>query len=171
MMLYFLNEQESPKASNKGVWVDKFNRYCKVYAAPWCASVQSNMADMGKVIYPRIKSARAKDFAQGKTHSLNQINFGIYVPKCGDYRVKSRRGGHHVDVFLSWDKDKKEGYVIGGNVSDKVTMRKVTLQSMIADGTTHITDVTGYYDYSLPEDSFSKWLSKYGSVRTHKGNE
>ena len=114
-----------------------------------------------------VTAISAKDFAKGKTHTLNQINFGIYVPKCGDYRVKSRRGGHHVDVFLSWNQDTKEGYVIGGNVSDKVSIRKVTLKSMIADGTTHITDVTGYYDYSLPEDGFSSWLKKYGSVRVH----
>lgn len=50
-----------------------------------------------------------------------------------------------MDIFVSWDKLKKEGIVIGGNVGDAVSMRKISLQTMIADGTTHIVDVRGTY--------------------------
>lgn len=133
--------------------------------------IQSEMQRLGKVYSPKIFSARAKDFARGKTHSLNEINFDRYTPHCGDYRVKSRRGGNHVDVFLSWDKDAKEGYVIGGNVGDKVSIRKVTLRSMIADGTTHITQVKGYYDYYLPDNDFKEWLKQFGVVKQYLTTE
>jgi hypothetical protein len=87
-------------------------------------------------------SARAISFAvKGYSWKLSDIIYGRYVPKAGDYRVKTRRGGNHVDVFLSWDNEEKIGFVIGGNVDDRVKIRKVTLRSMIADGTTHITEV------------------------------
>lgn len=165
MALYYLHEQESPKGSNRGFEVDKFNRFCKLLEVPWCATSQSTWADLGKVIFPRIKSGRARDFARGKTWTINDIIYHRYTPKIGDYRVKTRRGGHHVDVFLTWDAQQKSGYVIGGNVSDKVSIRKVTLSSMIADGTTHITEVQGYFDYTLPDNEFSRWLEQFGNVR------
>lgn len=164
MALYYLHEQETPKGSNKGACIDKWNKRFGLNAVPWCASSQSEWAELGQVIEPRINSARAKDF-NVKGHTLNQILYDVYTPKCGDYRVKSRSGGNHVDVFLSWDKETKEGYVIGGNVGDEVSIRKVTLRSMIADGTKGITAVTGYYDYYLPDNEFKEWLKQFGTVK------
>ena len=106
----------------------------------------SDWSRKGQVLSPIVWSAQAIKFAvKGYSHPLSDVIYDRYVPKPGDYRVKSRRGGNHVDIFISWDKLKKEGIVIGGNVGDKVSMRKVTLQSMIMDGTTHITDVRGTY--------------------------
>ncbi|MFP4528520.1 MAG: hypothetical protein ACLFQX_08225 [Candidatus Kapaibacterium sp.] len=135
--------KEIPLGSNKdnGGFIDSSNKFCGLYKVPWCASSQSLANFKGEVISPKIRSARAKDFATGKTHSLNDLIMGLYAPKYGDYRVKTRRGGNHVDVFIEWNDSTKSGFIIGGNVSDRVTIRKVTLQSMIADGTTHITEV------------------------------
>lgn len=163
-MLYFLDEAEVPKGSNKGPWVDVFNQFLDLDAVPWCGTSAGWFSFKGLVKYPRIKSARAKDYAQfGNTHSLREIEFGNYVPKCGDYRVKTRRGGHHVDVFLLWNQQQKTGWVIGGNVGDKVSIRKISLKSMIADGTTHITEVHGFHNYQLEENEFSRWLRRFGA--------
>ena len=96
----------------------------------------------------------AKNFATSKSYGINDIMFDNYVPRVGDYRVKTRRGGHHVDLFIAWNKADTSGYVIGGNVGDKVCIRKVTIKSMIADGTTHITSVKGNYDYYLADNDF-----------------
>ena len=107
----------------------------------------------------------AKSFAKGKTHSISEIMFDKYVPKAGDYRVKTRRGGNHVDVVISWNKETKKGLLLGGNVGDKVSIREFTVKSMIADGTTHITEVKGNYDYYLDDNDFKEWLKQFGTVR------
>lgn len=136
-----LGVKEQPKGSNRGKQVDAYNSFLKLIAVPWCGTSGSKWLDKSDY-RPRVKSGRAKDFAVKKySHTLNQVLHGFYNPKPGDFRVKTRRGGHHIDFFVSWDKNKQEGYVIGGNVSDAVTIRKVTLRSMIADGTTHIVEV------------------------------
>ncbi len=36
---------------------------------------------------------------------------------------------------------------------------------MIADGTTHITEVKGNYDYYLDDNQFKEWLKQFGTVR------
>jgi hypothetical protein len=121
--------------------VDAYNKFLKLKAVPWCATSGSKWlenSDFG----PMIKSARAKDFVLKKnSHSINQILHGFYTPKPGDFRVKTRRGGHHIDFFVSWDKKNKDGFVVGGNVGDAVSMRKINIRSMIADGTTDIIEV------------------------------
>lgn len=106
----------------------------------WCGNFQG-ITCLGLTV-PAKKSGTAIGYAvKGYSYSLSDVIYGNYVPKPGDWRVKSRKGGHHVDCFVSWDNTKKEGFVIGGNVSDQVMIRKVTLKSMIADGTTNIVDV------------------------------
>ncbi len=116
------------------------------FDAPWCAMGASDWARKGKVIEPIVWSARARDFAvKGYVWKLSDIIYNRYTIKPGDYRVKTRRGGNHVDVFVSWDTLKKEGIIIGANVGDAVTYRKVSLQTMVFDGTTHITEVSGFY--------------------------
>ena len=160
--MYFLEEAENPKGSNRGKWVDKFNALCKLKAVPWCGSSCGYFSEFGQVTIPYVRSAAARAYAvAGYTHTLNDVQFKFYVPKCGDYRVKKRVGGNHVDIIISWDSDKQEGYLIGGNVSDKVTIRKVTLKGMVADGTTAITEVHGFYNYILPDCKFSDTLKKY----------
>jgi hypothetical protein len=117
------------------------------------------MSANGHVVFPIIKSQKAKSFAYAtRSHTLNQVQFGYYVPKCGDYRVKSRTGGNHVDVFVSWDTSQQAGWVIGGNVNDKVSVRMVTLQSMVADGTTALVEVDGFYNYRLTGSDYTSWL-------------
>ena len=138
--------KEQPARSNRGEYIDFLQDTFGFKNAPWCAMGASDWARLGMVIEPYVWSARAISFAvKGHTWKLSDIIYNRYTIKPGDYRVKTRRGGNHVDIFVSWDNDKKEGIVIGGNVGDAVTYRKVTLQTMIADGTTHITEVKGFY--------------------------
>jgi hypothetical protein len=116
-------------------------------------------------IEPRVHSARARAFSEhGHSHALNDIIFNRYIPKAGDYRVKTRRGGNHVDMIISWDTIKNSGILIGGNVNDRITIRECSIQSFIADGTTHIIDVKGSYNYRLKKNNFSIWLQRYGHV-------
>lgn len=132
---------EQPKGSNAGDSVTKWNKMMGFnYPVAWCGNFQGVKCD-GLTI-PQKRSGTAVGYAvKGYAFQLSDVIYGNYIPKPGDWRVKTRKGGHHVDCFVSWDKIKNEGYVIGGNVSDMVTIRKVTLKSMIADGTTHIVDV------------------------------
>lgn len=110
---------------------------------PWCAIWASVKLRDGNA-QPTIWSARAKDFAlQGYSYKLSDIIYGRYHIKAGDCRVKARRGGNHVDFIENWDGEK--GLLIGGNVSDAVTQRRVELRQMMFDGTNAITDITGYY--------------------------
>jgi len=135
-----------PPKSNRGEYINFLQDTFGFRNAPWCAMSASDWARQGKVTEPKVWSARARNFAvKGYIWKLSDIIYNRYTPKPGDYRVKTRRGGNHVDIFVSWDTLKKEGIIIGGNVSDAVTYRKISLQTMITDGTTHITEVTGYY--------------------------
>jgi hypothetical protein len=89
---------ESPLSSNRGEYIDDWNEFLKMLAVPWCATEKSWFNKQG-LATPQIKSARAKDFAYEKrTWTAKQIMLGKYNPKPGDYLVKSRRGGHHVDA-------------------------------------------------------------------------
>lgn len=139
--------KETPPRTNRdrGKYIDSLQDLFHFFNAPWCAMSVSDWLKKGGAT-PIVWSARAKDFAiKGHIWKLSDIIYHRYTPKPGDLRVKSRRGGNHVDMFISWDADKQEGLIIGGNVSDKVSIRKITLQTMIADGTTHITDIRGIY--------------------------
>lgn len=107
----------------------------------------------------------AKSFATKNSYGINDIMFNNYIPKAGDYRVKRRSGGNHVDMLIAWNKADKSGYLIGGNVGDKVCIRKVTIKSLIADGTTHITSVKGNYNYYLADNDFKEWLKQFGTVK------
>jgi hypothetical protein len=157
--------KEQPKASNKGKYIDDWNMLFGLKKVPWCATSMSSWNKDGLVVYPKINSAMAKSFAKGKTHSINDVYYERYIPKAGDYRVKTRRGGNHVDVIISWNKETKKGLLLGGNVGDKVSIREFTVKSMIADGTTHITEVKGNYDYYLDDNDFKEWLKQFGTVR------
>lgn len=138
--------KETPPKSNRGDYIDSLQRIFGFKTAPWCAMSASDWSRKGLIIEPKVWSARAIDFAvKGYVWKLSDIIYNRYTPKPGDYRVKTRRGGNHVDIFISWDTLAKTGLVIGGNVNDAVTIRKVSLQTMIADGTTHITEVTSTY--------------------------
>jgi len=56
--------------------------------------------------------------------TAKQIMLGKYKPKLGDYLVKSRRGGHHVDTFV-----------------ENVTLKDITLWGAV------ITEIDGFYNY------------------------
>lgn len=133
-------------------------------AVPWCASSMSAWSSAGHVVSPVVNSAAARSFRKGTVHSLSEINRKLYTPKPGDYRVKSRRGGNHVDLIIAWDTVNNSGLLLGGNVSDKVTLRKVTLKSMVGDGTTGITEVVGNYDYEISDSTLKAYVSFYENV-------
>ena len=139
---------EQPIGSNWGKDVEEILAAVRIYfKAPWCGGFVGDVLMEGKA-GPNALSGRAKAYAvKGYSYQLSDVLYGNYTPKSGDVRVKSRKGGGHVDIFVSWDRKKEEGYVIGGNVGDKVAIRKVTLKSMIADRTTHIVDIKGIYYY------------------------
>jgi rare lipoprotein A len=138
--------KEQPASSNRGKGIDDLQILFGFINAPWCAMLASKGNRDGSVVSPIVWSARAKDFiVKGCSWKLSDIIYKRYIPKPGDYRVKTRRGGNHVDIFISWDTLKQEGLIIGGNVGDKVSIRKVSLKTMITDGTTHITEVIGFY--------------------------
>ena len=142
----YIGLTEDPLGSNRGGYIDSLQQLFGFRAAPWCAMFASDVSRRGNVQTPQVWSARAIDFAvRGYSYRLSDIIYNRYAPKPGDYLVKTRRGGNHVDIFTEWDADNRSGKVLGGNVSDAVTVRNVTLQSMIADGTTHITEVLGSY--------------------------
>ena len=140
---------EEPKGSNRGHPIDDWRKEFKIKKpVPWCAIFGSVKSKKGKVLRPKVWSCAARDFViKKRSWKLADVIYGRYKPKPGDYRVKTRRGGNHIDIFVEWDDKKKEGKVIGGNVADRVLLRRVTLQRMIADGTTHITEVDGCHRY------------------------
>lgn len=137
-----LGIKEEPKGSNKGDSITKWLRITKInYPAAWCGSFVGNkLLESGSK--PLILSARAAAYrAKNRCYKLSDVIYNNYEIKPGDLRVKSRVGGNHVDIFISWNQTKKSGYVIGGNVDDKVQIRKVTIQSMINDRTTDIVSI------------------------------
>ena len=142
---------EKPLSSNRGEYIDDWNQFLNMLAVPWCATEKSWFNAQG-FAEPSIKSARAKDFAvKKKTWTAKQVMLGNYTPKPGDYLVKARRGGHHVDTFVEWDTEKQSGIIVGGNVSDRVLLRQVSLKDITLWGAT-ITEVTGFYNYEVIND-------------------
>lgn len=148
LALLNLGITEEPLGSNKGDSIEIWLKLSGVnFPAPWCGSFVGAKLLYGGA-HPYLLSARARNYIiKGFAYTLSDVIYGNYKIKSGDLRVKSRKGGGHVDIFLAWNKDKEEGFVIGGNVSDKVSIRKVTLRSMIADRTTHIINIKGIYYY------------------------
>lgn len=151
-MIKDINVKETPKGSNRGDSIDKWTRqYGFTYPVAWCGIVigiklRDNFAT------PKIMSASARAYAVKKySYQLSDVIYNNYTPKVGDLRVKLRKGGGHVDMVMQWDTANKKGLVIGGNVNDKISVRPVTIQSMIADRTTHIVDIQGYYNYSISQ--------------------
>lgn len=123
--------REVPTGSNRGDSVDAWNSNYGLIAVPWCATfIGSKFRQAGSNIRT---SARSADYAtKNRAYKLSDVIYGNYEIKSGDIRVKLRPGGGHVDLFIN------DSLLIGGNVSDMVKIRKYTLQSMIADRTTHI---------------------------------
>jgi rare lipoprotein A len=150
LMLECIDVVEVPKGSNRGDSIDKWRQYFGfTFPVPWCGIFTGLKSYHGKAT-PVVLSALARDYAvTGFTYTLSDVIYGNYIPKPGDWRVKLRQGGAHVDTFISWDTANQRGIIIGGNVNDAVQMREVTLRGMIADRTTHITDVNGLYEWSL----------------------
>ncbi|MCO5250701.1 MAG: septal ring lytic transglycosylase RlpA family protein [Candidatus Kapabacteria bacterium] len=166
-MLECLDVVEQPKGSNRGdsidVWRKMFGFDTPV---PWCGIFGGLKSKEGKA-YPIVFSARAKDYALiGFSYTISDVIYGNYIPKAGDWRVKGRAGGHHVDTFVSWDTANQKGVIIGGNVNDAVQMREITLRSMIADGTTHIVDVTGFYDWLNNEKDNDEIYETFEGIAT-----
>jgi hypothetical protein len=140
---------ERPWASNRGEPIDTWRRsFNIVEPVPWCGIYASVASRRGHVTEPYVHSSIAREFVvRGHSRRLSDVIYGRFVPRPGDYRVKTRRGGNHVDIIVSWDDDAQEGLLIGGNVGHAVSLRRFSLRSMMADGTTHITRVKGFHNY------------------------
>lgn len=173
--------RERPPRTNRGPWIDSLQSAFGFSSAPWCAMAMSAWLRQGEA-RPLVRSARAIDFAiKGRCWKLSDVIYGRYIPKPGDLRVKSRRGGNHVDMFVTWDTAGKSGVVVGGNVGDMVQFRRLSLQTMIMDGTTHIVQIDGKYEVkkrslSTKYDIVGKlslratcYHSKYHNRRTASG--
>ncbi len=155
-MVACLGLRERPLGSNRGPQINDWRRELGYRRpVPWCAIFCSVKSKEGKVRRPEVWSGRARDFVVGgRSWKLSDVIYRRYTPQPGDYRVKTRRGGNHVDVFVSWDDEQRRGWVIGGNVSHRVKLREITLRRMMVDGTTHITEVDGFHGYRSDEDLF-----------------
>ena len=117
--------KEIPLGSNSGPVVDSINKFCHVKACAWCGSTASVCRD-GTL--PYVRSALAIDHAPvGYRVSIQQVILGSYIPKPGDFLVKARVGGHHVDILIEYDAETMTAIVGGGNVGDAVTIRKVKI--------------------------------------------
>jgi len=125
---------------NKRVWQSLPDN-----AKYWCGVFIHEAISQGKNAIVVRTAAAAGFIAAGKIWTMQDVAMGRYVPKSGDLRIKKRHGGNHVDIVWSWDNDK--GILIGGNVSNSVKARPASIQSMIADKTTYIIEVNGYYGY------------------------
>lgn len=166
-MEIYLGTKEIPNGSNRGKFIDIWNKNFGLVGAYWCATIQSAMNKDGNAD-PKCWSTVAQGFIKaGHTYKLSDVIYGAYVIKPGDYRIKATPGKAHIDMFVSWDTLKQEGLIIGGNVSNSVKVRAISLKSMMFDGTTHITSVTGNYNYDLypavpkPKDSSFKVTATY----------
>lgn len=123
--------QEQPKGSNRGDSVDAWNRNFGLVKVPWCATFIGSKLEQANA--QKQTSARSGDYAQlNRAYKLSDVIYVRYHIKSGHIRVKKRPGGGHVDFIIN------DSLMIGGNVSDMVKIRKYTIQSMIADRTTHI---------------------------------
>jgi hypothetical protein len=148
-MVACLGLRERPLGSNRGPQINDWRRELGFRRpVPWCAIFCSVKSKEGKVHQPQVWSGRARDFVVGgRSWKLSDVIYRRYTPQPGDYRVKTRRGGNHVDVFVSWDDAQRRGWLVGGNVSHRVKLREITLRRMMVDGTTHITEVDGFHRY------------------------
>lgn len=144
---------EIPSGSNRGEFIDKWESEFHMKGVAWCAIFQSVMNRDGEAL-PRIWSADAKRFiCRDYSYKISDVIYGRYLPKPGDYRVKGTPGKAHIDAVVSWDTAAQTGVLIGGNVSNSVKLRAVTLKSLIFDGTTHITAVAGRHEYVISAEA------------------
>lgn len=160
-----LKVTEKPLGSNRGKYIDDWTAPFRMGAIPWCAASMTAWSEAGNVSTPKVHSPAAIAFKCGRVHSINDVYYRRYTPKAGDYRVKHRSGGNHVDMVVAWDVKTNSGLLIGGNVSDRVKLRKVTIKSMIADGTIGITEVTGNYDYVIDNTEWKNFVKYYENVQ------
>lgn len=134
--------REQPKGSNKGDSVSKWSKEIfKRDAVYWCAIYQSELVLICKT-YPNIKSAQAIKFiVKGYSINAKDVYTGKVEMPIPCFAVKGRKGGNHVDLCIAYDKQTREMTVIGGNVNDAVTLRKVKLLITDRFGYTHFTKV------------------------------
>lgn len=92
---------------------------------PWCGLFISVVAQRAKWEVVNLPLA-----------ALSWANFGNKVnltEGClGDIAVFKRTGGGHVAILISYSKDKKYAYVLGGNQSDKVNIAKISISRLYA---------------------------------------
>lgn len=119
---------EQPLRTNRGDSISAWNKLFGFTNAPWCAIAQS-VCEVKGTTKPYVWSARASDFApKGKALKVSNVLFGKYSPKSGDWLVKKRTGGFHVDCIIERSSDTKF-IVIGGNVNDRMTIRVIDIRS------------------------------------------
>lgn len=151
-----VGKAENPKGSNRGKFVDEVSK--PLQGIPWCAALQKYNAkaaygaDWLSGYYKRSGGrfdARAISFKNNTSVGIKHVIYGLYHIQPGDYRIKSRKGGNHIDVFES------DSTLIGGNVNDKVARRTYNIATLLRDGTTFVTPFhrVPVYDTVLVFDS------------------
>ncbi len=142
MIHWELKVRERPKNSNKGDSVSKWSK--SIYGKDgvyWCAIYQSQLVKYCNS-YPTIKSAQAIKFiVKGYSINVKDVFTNKLKMPIPCFAIKGRKGGNHVDLCIDYDKDKRIMTVVGGNVNDAVTLRKVKLEITDRFGYTHFTKV------------------------------
>lgn len=134
--------REKPKGSNRGDTITKWSVKFFKFPIPWCGAGASELSKQANVNYPRIRSAQAIKFVvKGYSVPIKEvIRNNLDIP-IGSYLVKSRKGGNHVDILVTYDRKNKIVTVVGCNVNDAVTKRKVKLSLTDRYGYTYYTAV------------------------------
>ena len=118
---------EQPLGSNAGDSVSVWNKkIIGIDRVPWCGTYGSYLTQITDAT-PKFKTGRAIGFLTDKSYTLKQVMRGNIIPKRGWAVVKSRVGGNHIDFVIDYDKTTHILTVIGGNVGDRVSIRKVKL--------------------------------------------
>lgn len=118
---------EEPIGSNRGDSISVWNKsIIGIDGVAWCGNYASHLTQVTDAT-PKFKTGRAIGFQTANSYTIKQVMRGQVEPKRGWAVVKSRVGGNHVDIVLEFDKATKTLTVFGGNVGDKVSVRKVKL--------------------------------------------
>lgn len=90
---------------------------------PWCGTYLGQNAKENNV-FPNPYSARAIDYSNNSSYNIRQVLSGKIKLEKGWYAIKSRPGGNHVGVILSYDQSKRTIDIVSGNVGDSVRIQR-----------------------------------------------
>lgn len=120
-------------------WLENLGGGWLNHTAPWCGTFVANMAASSNRWIPKFWF-RAKSFASNKMTKLDKPAYGCVV-------VFNRKGGGHVG-FVIGVTENGDLCVLGGNQSDKVTIRAFARSRVI--GYYWLSDKNGNKKYPYP---------------------